>query len=65
MVCTGTARFVDEGAATVPGTAAAVYEGVKMDKYSDQPETVSKNSSPAKALILSPPVSTMKGTKLL
>ncbi len=36
VVCPGTARYVGEGAATVPGTAAAVYEGVKMDKYSDQ-----------------------------
>ena len=31
VVCPGTARYVGEGAATVPGTAAAVYEGVKMD----------------------------------
>ena len=40
VVCPGTTRYVGEGAATVPGTAAAVYEGVKMDKYSDQPNFV-------------------------
>ena len=40
VVCPGTARYVGEGAATVPGTAAAVYEGAKMDKYSDQPNFV-------------------------
>ncbi len=41
VVCPGTTRYVGEGAVTVPGTAAAaVYEGVKMDKYSDQPNFV-------------------------
>ena len=40
VVCPGTARYVGEGAATVPGTAAAVYEGAKFDKYSDQPNFV-------------------------
>ena len=40
VVCPDTTRYVGEGAATVPGTAAAVYEGVKMDKYSDQPNFV-------------------------
>jgi hypothetical protein len=39
-VCPGTTRYVGEGAATVLGTAAAVYEGVKMDKYNDQPNFV-------------------------
>ncbi len=40
VVCPGMMRYVGEGAATVPGTAAAVYEGVKMHKYSDQPNFV-------------------------
>jgi hypothetical protein len=40
VVCPGTTRYIGEGAATVPGTAAAVYEGVKMDKYSDRPNFV-------------------------
>ena len=41
MVCpVGTTRYVGEGATTVPWMAAAVNEGVKMDKYSDQPNFV-------------------------
>jgi hypothetical protein len=40
VVCPGTARYVGKGAATVPGAAAAVYEGAKMDKYRDQPNFV-------------------------
>ena len=40
VMCPGTTRYVGEGAATVPGTAAVVYVGVKMDKYSDQPNFV-------------------------
>ncbi len=40
VVCPGTARYVGKGAATVPGAAAAVYEGAKIDKYRDQPNLV-------------------------
>ena len=40
VVCPGTMRYVGEGAAMVPGTEAAVYEGVMMDKYSNQPNFI-------------------------
>ena len=40
VVCPGVQRFVDAGADTTPGTAAARYEQTKKDRYSDQPNFV-------------------------